>query len=249
MSEETKVAEEAPKAAPNPLEEFAKSRGYTPEQIQAMVEQVEYINTPAGEKAVADAVAKKYGHDIAKQVLLEKPDDVLKGLDSRGRRHVRRFVARQDEAEDDPEPDPAVEAKAAVEATEARLGKVEATARAAVEAVQLAPKLVAFATSNETAAKHYEQWQAEVLPLLKSGHPRYQGPQGIEHAHDDVVAGWRSKGEMAGLKPAAAASPTAASTIPVHKDEDIVKQMTEARAKGKEALLAQAVALGMDLAD
>jgi hypothetical protein len=234
---------------------YMKSRGYTPEQVLGAVQQVERAMTPDGAREIVDVVRKTHGAAIAQELLASIPDEVLKGLDSKARRSIRRAVARRDEGADyqDPDtgdddaPNPAVEAKAAAEAARKDAGEARQLAMTTAEAVSLAPKLVSFMSRNPIAAAHAEEWQAQVIPLLKSGHPRYQGPEGIAHASEDVVNDWRRRGEMAGLKAEAAPSPNARGGIPSHKDEDIVKRLQEARTKGKAELLKEANALGMDL--
>jgi hypothetical protein len=233
---------------------YMKSRGYTPEQVLGAVHQVERAMTPDGAKEIVDVVRKTHGAAIAQELLASVPDEILKGLDSKARRSIRRAVARRDEGVDadvdtgdDDAPNPAAEAKVAAEAARKDAGEARELAMTTAEAVSLAPKLVSFMSKNPIAAAHGDEWQQEVIPLLKSGHPRYQGPQGLEHASEDVINHWRRRGEMAGLKAEAAPSPNARAGIPSHKDEDIQKRLGEARAKGREALLKEAAALGMDL--
>lgn len=258
MPEDVKPAAEAvvatPAAAtqPDQLQAYMASRGYSPERVLQAVYQAEALATPEGAAHIVDTVKKSRGAEIAKEYALGQTEDFISKLNAADRRKLRRAVARAGDEDDiqdtDPAPDRTAEVNAAVQAARAEAAEAKSIANTTAEGVALSGKLVAFMSRSREAAAHPEEWQAEVVPLLRSGHPRYQGPDGVQHAHDDVVGQWRKKGEMAGLKPEAAPTPRAGASVVTHTDADISKRIEAVRgANRKDALLREATAIAEEL--
>ena len=241
--------------AADPVAEYIKQSGLTPEAAVEQLQRMAFAESPEGRKAIVDAVKQQYGADIAKEVIAANPA-LVKDLDSRARRVIRRAAMREEVLDDDePTPDVAEQANGAVEALRKELGDVKAatnstaeTAKLLAQAMQVAPQLMAFANKHEIAADNYEDWQNAILPRIMSGKPRYTGVPtkvAIERAHEDIVAEWEKAGARAGMVRPAAPTPGQSSALTGPKQEDIEARFAKARTK--EDRIAPAAALLAEL--
>lgn len=239
---ETKAAEPAAQAA-LPAEVTAAMQQLGASDLKEMVEWAtlyKYAETPEGRQRVIDNVKRLAGVQIAKEMIAADPDAVLKDVDREVRRKVRRSVARRDQdgtpVDDDgvdDAPNPAEEAKAAArEARDIALAAQQET-RTAARAVAIAPQLAALATKDPRIAQNFPTFSSEVSALLQSGHPKYQGQNGVIAASEDVLNRWEAYGTMAGLKRPAAAAPAASADVPIPTAADAAKIVQEALAESR----------------
>lgn len=194
-----------------------------------------HARSPEGEQAIVDRVKAALGEQIAIEQLTADPDALLSKADSKLRRKVRRAVARRDaEGADDHEEgadgdvEPPAKGKNSEKEFEALRNEIDARLGATERAVSLAPKLHAIAAKDPRIANNFDPWAREVTTLLSSGHPKFQGEDGVAAASDLVLSRWRKMGEAAGLKPEAAPSPKRDGGQMVESPEEISKLVQKA---------------------
>lgn len=226
------------------VEAYAKQAGLSPDQIILAAKQAMAASTPEGAAQIAAMVEEAMGDEIATRRLLANPETVLSRLDSKDRRKVRRAVERRDgtgnqqETEpDEAEHDPAVEARveareAAEKAVSDRLSQQDRKLDTVARMVQLQPVLDGILSRTPQAAAYPQEWRAEVASRIATGHPRYQGKDGPQHASEDVINGWSRAGEMAGMTRPAGATPKPGADIPIPDPGDINKVAQESYRKG-----------------
>ena len=239
----TTTATAATATLPPHVEAAIKNMGFsTIDEAMQAAQTAVHANTEQGRAQIVSWVEANYGPAIAKKMIASKAEDVFKDLNREERRRVRRAVARQDQAFSDDDEAPTPE-----DATQDRIAEAAASAKEALEmakqtskkadvaakAIELAPILADLARKDPRIAANYRQHMADVVQLVSTGHPKYQGANGVDAASEDTLARWETYGKMAGLERKAAPTPTQSAETITFKQEDIQKSVQEARERNR----------------